>query len=148
MTSIKGAAAAVLTLTLVAGPFAANAQAPAPVQITSCDVQQFTPTQVRPFWYPWGGPRPYGSIYTDGLHISYVNRTQKVADRIAFAVNYRGDVERVVDTGTFSPGVTIDHEFGQFTGLAYLGTNPNWCRVAAIRFTDGSVFRAQPMPRS
>jgi hypothetical protein len=76
-----------------------------------------------------------------------VNHTTKVADRVAFAVNYRGDAERVVDTGTFSPGVTIDHQFGQFTGLAYLGTQPNSCRVAAIRFSDGTVWRAQPMPR-
>jgi hypothetical protein len=146
MRIVKGATAA-LTLALVAAPFAANAQTPPPIQITNCEVAQYMPTQVRPFWYPWGGPRPYGSIYTDGLNISYVNRTKKVADRVAFAVNYRGDAERVVDTGTFSPGVTIDHQFGQFTGLAYLGTQPNSCRVAAVRFSDGTVWRAQPMPR-
>jgi hypothetical protein len=148
MNIIKGAAAAAAAaITLSAVPFAASAQTSAPIQITSCDVQQYVPTQVRPFWYPWGGPFPYGSLYTDGLHISYVNRTQKTIDRVAFAVDYRGDVQRIVDAGTFSPGVTIDHEFGQFTGLAFLGNQPNSCSVAGVRFTDGSVWHAQPMPR-
>ena len=145
MKFIKRSAAA-LSLVLVALPFAANAQTPAPIAITDCSVQQDRPAG-GPYWYPWG-PRVFGGLYTDGLRIAYVNKSQKTANRVAFVVNYRGDVEHVVDVGTFSPGVTIDHGFGQFTGLAFLGARPNACRVAAVRFTDGTVWRANPMPRS
>ena len=143
MKTITSAAA--FSLAVAAAPFAASAQTP-PIAISDCSVLQYQRTAARPFWYPWPA-RPFGSIYTDGLHIAYVNKTQKVANRVAFVVNYRGDVQHVVDVGTFSPGVTIDHSFGQFTGLAFLGTRPNTCRVAAVRFTDGTVWRAHPMPR-
>ena len=144
MKSIKFAAVA-LSLVFVAVPFAASAQTSPPIAITDCSVQQYHPVS-GPFWYPWG-PRVFGSIYTDGLRIAYVNKTQKVADRVAFVVNYRGDVEHVVDVGTFSPGVTIDHSFGQFSGLAFLGSRPNVCRVAAVRYTDGTTWRANSIPR-
>jgi hypothetical protein len=106
---------------------------------------QYQGIEGRPFWYPWPY-RDFGSIYTDGLHIAYVNKSRLTASRVVFSVNYRGDVEHVVDAGTFSPGVTIDHTFGQFTGLAFLGQRPNSCRVAAVRFTDGTAWRAVPMP--
>lgn len=139
MKIITGGAAA-LTLFLAAGPLAAQAQT-APIAITNCSVIQYQPYAARPFWYPWP-VRQFGSVYTDGLDISYVNETQKVINRVAFVVNYRGDVQRIVDVGTFSPGITIDHGFGQFTGLAYLGSSPNACRVAAVRFSDGTAWRA------
>ncbi len=63
-------------------------------------------------------------------------------DRVVFVVNYRGDKEHVVDAGTFSPGVTINHQFGDFEGDAYIGAKPNSCRVAAVRFTNGTAWRA------
>jgi hypothetical protein len=139
--------AAALSLTLAAAPVAASAQtSSAPITITSCRVQQYQGVQNRRFWYPWSS-RPYGSIYTDGLEISYVNQSPLTASRVVFSVNYRGDIEHVVDAGTFSSGVSIDHTFGQFTGLAFLGTRPNSCRVAAVRYTNGTAWRAAPMPR-
>jgi hypothetical protein len=151
MKTAKTAAAA-FALALAAAPFAASAQTP-PIAITDCSVLQYQPNMARPFWYPWParqfeGARQFGGIYTDGLDITYVNKTHKPASRVAFVVDYRGDVEHVVDTGTFSPGVSINHSFGQFTGLAFLGTHPNGCRVAAVRFADGTVWRAHPMPGS
>jgi hypothetical protein len=146
MNSLKIAAA--LSLALAAAPLAASAQTaptPTPIAITKCQVQQYQGLEGRRFWYPWAYSR-YDSIYTDGVEISYVNKTPLPASRVVFAVNYRGDVEHVVDAGTFSPGVSIDHTFGQFTGLAFLGVRPNSCRVAAVRFTDGTAWRAVPMP--
>jgi hypothetical protein len=80
-------------------------------------------------------------LYTDGLRIVYVNHGPLPANRVAFLVNYRGDVQHVIDVGTFSPGVAIDHSFGQFTGDVWQGDKPNVCRVAAVRFADGSVWR-------
>jgi hypothetical protein len=144
MKTVKIAAA--LSLALAAAPLAASAQTPPlPIAITRCSVLQYQGLEGRRFWYPWPS-RPFGSIYTDGLHIAYVNRSPVPVSRVVFSINYRGDVEHVVDAGTFSPGVTIDHTFGQFTGLAFLGDRPNSCRVAAVRFADGSAWRAVPMP--
>jgi hypothetical protein len=139
--------AAALGLALAAAPLAASAQiAPtrAPIAITRCSVMQYQGVEGRRFWYPWAAIS-YDSIYTDGVEIAYVNRTSLPASRVVFSVNYRGDIERVVDAGTFSSGVTIDHTFGQFTGLAFLGSRPNACRVAAVRFADGTAWRAVPM---
>jgi hypothetical protein len=139
--------AAGFSLALAAAPLAAGAQtAPTPVAISSCRVMQYQGVEGRRFWYPWSS-RPYGSIYTDGVEISYVNKAPLTASRVVFSVNYRGDIEHVVDAGTFSSGATIDHTFGQFTGLAFLGTRPNSCRVAAVRFTNGTAWRALPLPR-
>ncbi|HTW85563.1 MAG TPA: hypothetical protein VMD91_15945 [Candidatus Sulfotelmatobacter sp.] len=128
-------------------PRAVGAQAPAPIAVTSCTVLQYQPVRAHPFWNPWFVP-PNGSPYTDGLQITYVNRSSQPATRVAFLVNYRGAVEHVVDEGTFSPGVSITHTFGQFNGYAYLGPRPNVCRPVAVRFADGSIWRAPGITRS
>lgn len=137
-------------LTLTAGGAPAIADDAAPVQIRTCTVLQYRPTTPafrRSYWYDYGyaGPLvPQGSPYTDGLSISYVNTSNRVADRIVFGVNYRGDFERVVDAGTFSPNATIDHTFGEvFSGYAYLGPKPNACTVRVVRFKDGSTWHAR-----
>jgi len=129
---------------LLLAPAAAHAQPSSPIPIQSCSVEQYAyePQQHGTwFWYWRNPPSAYG-LYTDGVNISYVNNTNKVASRVAFPVNYRGDVERVIDAGTFSPGATITHSFGQIAGDAFLGSNPNVCRAIAVRFQDGSVWRA------
>jgi hypothetical protein len=118
----------------------AFAQSPSPIAITNCSVLQYVPTGPYPFWRPFG-PYPNRSLYTDGLRIAFINRGPQVASRVAFLVNYRGDVQHVIDAGTFSPNVTIDHTFGEFTGDAWLGPKPNVCRAVAVRFRDGSVWR-------
>jgi hypothetical protein len=112
---------------------------PGPIQITRCTILRWVPAGRRPFWY---GPYPYGAPVTDGISISYVNRSEKVADRIVFEVDYRGERERIIDAGTFSPNVTIEHTFGNFTGQAYLGPTPNYCRAVVVRYKDGTVWRA------
>lgn len=117
------------------------AQTASPIRIQTCAVLQYVPAPRYPFWRPFG-PYPQGSLFTDGLRIAYVNNGPQTATRVAFNVNYRGDVQHIIDAGTFSPGVTIDHTFGQFTGDAWLGPNPNSCRVVAVRYANGSVWRA------
>jgi hypothetical protein len=145
--------AAVLSLSGTAA-LPAGAQGAAPVKIQKCSVLQYQPPQrgfrrPYPYWYDYGyaGPLvPQGSPYTDGLAISYVNTSNKVADRIVFGVNYRGDFEHVVDAGTFSPNVTIDHTFADvFSGYAYIGSKPNSCVVRVVRFRDGSTWHASGM---
>jgi hypothetical protein len=105
-------------------------------------VLQYVPTGPYPFWRPFG-PYPNRSLYTDGLRIAFINRGPQVASRVAFLVNYRGDVQHVIDAGTFSPNVTIDHTFADvFSGYAYIGSKPNACTVRVVRFSDGSTWRA------
>jgi hypothetical protein len=143
-----------VSLTAVASLFVgagvpASAQGAAPVEIRSCTVLQYQPPRPafrRSYWYDYGfaGPLvPMGSPYTDGITISFVNTSSRIADRIVFGVNYRGDFERVIDAGTFSPNVTIDHTFADvFSGYAYLGPKPNSCSPRVVRFKDGSVWHA------
>jgi hypothetical protein len=127
----------------------AAAQTAAPVKIDNCKVLQYQPA--RPayrswYWYDYGfaGPLvPNGSAFTDGVTISFTNTSSAVADRVVFGVNYRGDFERVIDAGTFSPNVRIDHTFADvFSGYAFIGSKPNSCSVRVVRFKDGTVWRA------
>jgi hypothetical protein len=139
--SLLALASAVLGTALPAG-----AQGASPIAITSCQVLQYVPTRAHPFWRPFG-PYPYGSPYTDGIQIAYVNHASQPAKRVAFETNYRGNIQHIIDAGTFSPGVTINHTFGDYTGLAWLGPNLNSCRVVAVRFADGSDWHSPTRPR-
>ena len=150
--------AAVTALGSTALAMPATAQTPAapgapatsavPVKIDSCNVLQWQ-RPIRPdygyYWrpfdyYPRVGPQV---PVTDGLAINYTNHGPVAANRIEFQVDYRGEVEDIVDVGTFSPGVSIKHMFGNFSGLAYLGSRPNHCRVLAVRYEGGRTWRRQ-----
>lgn len=141
MRRLTALAACAAVLTFGAGS-AAGAQS-SPVTIQSCTVLRARPPVGPPrFWYPWGPVVRRGAPVVDGVRIVYVNHRSVAADRVAFAVDYRGDRQHIVDVGTFSPNVTIDHSFGNFSGDAYLGPNPNRCAVRAVRFADGTVWRS------
>ena len=138
------AAVALATASTAAIAPPAGAQT-APVSITSCTILQATRT-AYPFWYPFGPPPiPRRSPFADGIRIVYVNHGPLAANRVAFQVNYRGDIQRIVDVGTFSPAATIDHTFGNFSGDAFLGSSPNTCVVRAVRFVNGSIWRQAPL---
>jgi hypothetical protein len=130
-----------LLIAILSVSVGAEAQGRPPIAITECTILQYTPAPLHPFWRPFG-PYPIESYYADGIRIVYVNHAPLAASRVAFLVNYRGDVQRIIDVGTFSPNVTINHTFGNFTGDAWLGPRPNSCRAVAVRFADNSVWRA------
>jgi hypothetical protein len=134
--SLYAAAMGLLALTVTST--AASAQR-APISIQSCTVLQAQ--RVHRYWYPFGPALPVGAPYADGIRIVYMNVAPTAANRVAFMVNYRGDMQRIIDAGTFSPNVKIDHTFGNFSGDAYLGPRPNACTARAVRFVDGSVWR-------
>ena len=133
-------------VTAFAVPCPASAQA-SPIAISSCTVLQAQAVRPRPFWYPWG-PVVRDLPIVDGLDIQYSNTTAKVANRVAFAVNYRGDRQRGIDAGTFSPNAPINHMFGTFSGDAFVGAKPDYCRAIAVRFTDGTFWRAAGVQRA
>jgi hypothetical protein len=91
------------------------------------------------------GPVVSGAPYADGIRIDYVNHGLVAADRVVFLVKYSGDTQRIVDVGTFTPNVGINRTLGNFSGDRYTGPTPNVCIVTAVRFVDGSVWRA-PTP--
>jgi hypothetical protein len=138
------AAAFVFVASAAAGGFAlAQAPAPAspPVEIRSCTILQAAHPEL-PFWYPFGPVIALNTPVVDGIRISYVNHARLAADRVVFVVDYRGDTQRIIDVGQFAPNVTIDHTFGNFSGDAYLGSNPNTCVVRAVRYVDYTIWRA------
>lgn len=110
-----------------------------PIHIHSCTLLQAE--RGRRWWAPWG-PATHAEPFADGIEIVYENDGPVAANRVAFLVSYRGDVEHIVDVGTFSPSARIDHTFGNFSGDAYLGPNPNRCVVRAARFSNGTVWRS------
>ena len=140
--TVQGLCRGAALATVIAGgaTVAAQAQA-APIRITSCTILRAQPTHQR-FWYPYGPIIAVGAPVADGVRIRYVNTAPIAADRIVFLVNYRGDVQRVIDVGTFSPNAPIDHAFGNFSGDAFLGVNPNSCVTRAVRFVNRTVWRA------
>jgi hypothetical protein len=128
-----------------AGP--AVAQQPNPIVITNCSIIQWVPRAGFQYWGPFDFPSVrLDQPVADGLSITYRNESALTADRVAFDVVYRGKAERVIDIGVFSPGITIDHTFANFSGIAYLGPRPEQCRTRAVRFTDGSVWRRPGLP--
>jgi hypothetical protein len=123
----------------------ATGQPAIPVEIKTCSILPADPTTTaRPFWFPFGPVVAVTAPIADGVRISFVNHARLTADRVLFAVNYRGDIQRIVDAGTFAPEATIDHTFGTFSGDAFLGPNPNACAVTAVRYVDHTFWRAAP----
>jgi hypothetical protein len=140
--------AAGLALALaVAAPLCARAQQ-SPISVRGCTILSYSASSPNQLFYIQSGPPSQSNrTYSDGLKLSYVNTSAKVASRVAFSVRYGGQTERVIDTGTISPGVTITKTFGdQFSGRAYLGATPEICRAVAVRYADGTVWRESSTP--
>jgi len=69
-----------------------------------------------------------------GIDIVYVNMGATTLHHISFDVSYHtidADVPgSVEDTGTFSPGVHIDHHFDTFEGQSFIAGSPARCTPA------------------
>lgn len=90
---------------------------------------------------PGGYPRQIKPL-VGHLAITYRNVGTAPATRVTFAVTYDGQRQRVVDRGTFSPGVQIAHTFATFRGTPFVGRQPTACAVTGARFADGSTAGA------
>ncbi|MGH7709474.1 MAG: hypothetical protein ACREM8_09150 [Vulcanimicrobiaceae bacterium] len=92
-----------------------------PVAIDSCSVGN--------------GGRYGGRI--GNVAISYRNLRPIALDRVVFQVNYRGVRRRITDSGTFSQGALIRHNFSNLNGVPFSGPNPDNCTVIAAQSVDG-----------
>jgi hypothetical protein len=75
------------------------------------------------------------------LVLAFTSRAATPADEIRFTVEYDGRTEHIVDRGTFSRDVRIDHAFNGFYNARYQGAPPS-CTVDYVEFRDGSIWAA------
>jgi K+-transporting ATPase KdpF subunit len=73
--------------------------------------------------------------------LAFTNRQATSADEIRFTVEYAGRTEHIIDRGTFSQNVRIDHAFSGFYNARYRGVPPT-CMVDYVEFRDGSSWSA------
>ena len=67
------------------------------------------------------------------LHVRFTNESNQPIKRVVFALN---DGTRIVDVGTFSQGVMVDHTFDRVPDDA------DSCTLVSATFADGTQWRA------
>jgi hypothetical protein len=67
------------------------------------------------------------------LHVRFSNAGNQPIKRVVFTLN---DGSHVVDAGTFTSGVTIDHDFD------IAGDEASSCSVSSVTYADGSQWKA------
>jgi hypothetical protein len=83
------------------------------------------------------------------VELVFTNRRATPADEIHFTVEYAGRAEHIIDRGTFSQNVRVDHAFNGFYNEPYRDS-PASCSIEYVEFRDGSVWRAaapSPAPK-
>ncbi|MBV8671722.1 MAG: hypothetical protein JO098_08110 [Candidatus Eremiobacteraeota bacterium] len=93
---------------------------------------------------------PVPASMSSGIQIEFVNNGGAAATLVNFAVDSAGDHFVIRDVGTFSPGISIKHQFRNGQGQAFVlpaFIAPNvTCHVASVQFSDGSVWRPGQAP--
>jgi hypothetical protein len=106
------------------------ARAAAPVLVKSCTVVK---------------PKPLSHM-AGGTNIVYVILGQKTAASITFAVGYRNAsghyLRRVIDAGSFAPGVTINHTLSLYNDVTYSGAQTTSCVPIEVKWAGGTVWIA------
>lgn len=123
-------------------PLTARGDSP-PVTINSCGpVINKNTTQTQTVA---GIPIPIPASTSSGIAIEFVNESNQTATLVNFAVDSSGDHFVIRDVGTFSPGVSIKHQYKNGYGQAFIlpaFIAPNvTCHVASVKFADGTVWR-------
>jgi hypothetical protein len=77
--------------------------------------------------------------------LAFINRQTTPADEVRFTVEYDGRTEHVVDRGTFSQNVRIEHAFDGFHNARYRDASPT-CSVDYVEFQDASSWAAASAP--
>ena len=97
-----------------------------PVRIESCRIS--TPSEV-----PSGNDLGFLTVGGYSLRVRFVNAASQTISRVAFKLN---DGTSVIDAGTFSPGIAIDHT------RPLPQTDATGCEVTSVTFADGESWNA------
>jgi hypothetical protein len=119
-----------LASTLVAQSSTQAYSSTVPVQVSACELSP-SPVAVDAF----DGIRAPGA---GSLRVAFVNRSAKTISSVQFAVSDGQATANVVDAGTFSRDITIDHTF-----IAPALSSDVSCSVQSIAFADGTTWQAQ-----
>jgi hypothetical protein len=97
-----------------------------PVRIDSCRIS--TPSVIP-------ASSDGGTMVTGGysLRIRFVDTASQTISRVTFRLN---DGTSVIDVGTFSPSIAIDHTFD------LPQTEATSCEVTSVTFADGELWNA------
>lgn len=83
---------------------------------------------------------------SDGISLKFTNDSKLTADLINFKITAGSEGGMIRDVGTFTPGIEITHRYREGSGhlmfsplLSHVALD---CSVAAVHFTDGSVWQA------
>jgi hypothetical protein len=95
-----------------------------PVRLAACEVS--TPTTILSD----SAPTTVGG-YSVRVHFS--DSTSDPVSRVTFTLD---DGTKVIDIGTFSPGVIVDHVF------RLAGSDATTCAVTSVTFADGDIWNA------
>ena len=103
-----------------------------PVHVATCSLDPV-------LWYQQIGDSSInaaGQVATN-LNITYADAQKKAISSVTFAVSDGGTaMKKIVDTGTFSPGVEIAHVFD----WPYIESGRVTCKVSAVSYSDGSTW--------
>jgi hypothetical protein len=126
----------VAAATIVAVPTFAGAQTVAfstsPVAVTAFHVN----TSIEP-----GSPNldVAPQFIAGSLSIDFVNKSGMPVKSVTFLISDGRNTQRIVDDGTFSPGVQIKHRFAADDSISAYGDAT--CKITEISFADGSAWR-------
>jgi hypothetical protein len=149
----RGAAGGAALALFLSGAVGAGAQMPGgplppPVTINSCGpiLDRNSQQQQRTIaGIPLSTP-------SSGIQIEFVNDASKTAELVNFAVDSNGQEFVIRDVGTFSPNVSIKHQYRNGAGQSFVLPAffaPNvTCHVQSVKFTDGSVWRRGMMTQT
>jgi hypothetical protein len=105
-----------------------------PIRVASCSLEP----KAASLTLPYG---PFGIPTGSSMAISFVNEAPATVASVTFDVSDGRTTSQIVDQGTFSSGVTIDHRFT--TPQFQNDVNEVTCSVKSVAFTDGSLWQAQ-----
>jgi hypothetical protein len=123
--AVTACAAFVLLLWSESG--AARASAPAPVQLLDCRIN-----------HRMSFVDPYRAAT-----IAFVNRGDTTVDDIHFRIRYAGQTADVLDRGSFSKDVNVNHDYRVFWNVPFAGAKPSSCSVEYVHFADGRSWAAE-----
>ena len=113
------------------------------ITVVTCHPHMHGPGEAHPWVDPYGVHRtPNAFPYYDGfLAIDYKNDADEAATEVDFGLVSRGSlVATAKDTGTFSKGIMIQHEFVISREVFPIGTTFPYCAVLRVRYRDGAEW--------